>query len=185
MKTTTLKISEIKNNPNNPRLIKDDKFKKLVTSIREFPEMLDTREIVVNQDMVILGGNMRFRAAKEAGLKELPVKIVDWDEDKQRQFIIKDNVAGGEWDWDILSNEWDGAELDSWGLDLPTDWAIGDDEPTPVDDEVDMSAIVVVAYDDINDLDKITDLYELESIDMPSNVKDKITGQRKVYVFKK
>lgn len=183
---TVLKISEVKNNPNNPRLIKDDKFKKLVQSIKEFPEMLDTREVVVNKDHVILGGNMRFKAAKEAGLKEVPVKIVDWDEDKQRQFIIKDNVSGGEWDWDMLTNEWDGTELDEWGLDLPSDWAIGDDEPALADDdEVDMSAIVVVAYDDINDLDKITDLYELESIDMPSNVKDKITGQRKVYVFKK
>lgn len=188
MKKLTLKVSEIKNNPNNPRLIKDDKFKKLVASIKEFPEMLDAREIVVNKDHVILGGNMRFKAAKEAGLKEVPVKIVDWDEDKQREFIIKDNVSGGEWDWDILANEWDAEELDEWGLDTPDDWGAGDDEPTPVDDEVDevdMSAIVVVAYNDINDLDKITDLYELESIDMPSNVKDKIAGQRKVYVFKK
>lgn len=120
MKKTILKISEIKNNPNNPRLIRDDKFKKLVKSIQEFPEMLDTREIVVNKDHIILGGNMRFKAAKEAGIKEIPVKIVDWDEDKQREFVIKDNVSGGEWDWDILANEWATEELDEWGLDLPS-----------------------------------------------------------------
>lgn len=114
-----LSINKIKPNPNNPRLIKDDKFKKLVTSIQEFPEMLDAREIVVNKDYIILGGNMRFKAAKEAGLKEVPVKIVDWSEDKQRQFIIKDNVSGGEWDWDMIANEWDTEELDAWGLDLP------------------------------------------------------------------
>lgn len=117
MKTTTLKVSEIKNNPNNPRLIKDDKFKKLVQSIKDFPEMLDTREIVVNQDMVILGGNMRFKAAKEAGLKELPVKIVDWSESKQREFIAKDNANFGQWDWDLLGNEYDVDELSDWGID--------------------------------------------------------------------
>lgn len=97
---TVLKVSEIKNNPNNPRLIKDDKFKKLVQSVIDFPEMLETREVVVNTDYIILGGNMRFKAAKEAGLKEVPVKIVDWPEDKQREFVIKDNVSGGEWDWE-------------------------------------------------------------------------------------
>lgn len=134
MKRTTLKVSEIKNNPNNPRLIKDDKFKKLVQSIKDFPEMLNAREIVVNKDHVILGGNMRFKAAKEAGLKEVPVKIVDWDEDKQRQFIIKDNVSGGEWDWDLLANEWNVDELNDWGLDLPDDWL--EQEPEIVEDEV-------------------------------------------------
>lgn len=118
MQKLTLKVSEIKNNPNNPRLIKDDKFKKLVASIKEFPEMLDAREVVVNKDHIILGGNMRFKAAKEAGLKEVPVKIVDWSEEKQRQFVIKDNVSGGEWDWDLLANEWDAAELDEWGVDV-------------------------------------------------------------------
>lgn len=126
-----LKVSEIKNNPNNPRLIKDDKFKKLVKSIQEFPEMLDAREIVVNKEHIILGGNMRFKAAVEAGLKEVPVKIVDWSEDKQRQFIIKDNVSGGEWDWDLLANTWDADELDDWGLDLPKE----DDNSEPKDKE--------------------------------------------------
>lgn len=113
------KISDIKLNPNNPRLIKDDKFKKLVQSIKDFPEMLEIRPIVVNKDMIILGGNMRFRACKEAGIKEIPVIITDLSEEKQREFLIKDNTSGGEWDWDMLANEWDADELDAWGLDLP------------------------------------------------------------------
>lgn len=119
MEAKKIKLSEIKANPNNPRLIKDDKFKKLVQSIKDFPEMLDIRPIVCNADMVILGGNMRYKAAKEAGLKEVSVKVVSLSEAKQREFLIKDNVSGGEWDFDILANEWDALELDAWGLDLP------------------------------------------------------------------
>lgn len=114
-----VKISEVKQNPNNPRLIKDDKFAKLVDSLRNFPEMAEVRPIVVNTDMIILGGNMRFRAMKEAGWKTVPVQVVDWPEDKQREFIIKDNVSGGEWDWEMLANEWDAEQLDAWGLDVP------------------------------------------------------------------
>jgi DNA modification methylase len=114
-----MKLSDIKPNPKNPRTIRDENFKKLVQSIKDFPEMLDARPLVLNKDNVILGGNMRYKAAIEAGLTELPVKIVDWPEDKQREFIIKDNVSGGEWDWDILANEWDTDLLDDWGLELP------------------------------------------------------------------
>lgn len=113
------KISDVKLNPNNPRLIKDDKFKKLVQSIKDFPEMLSIRPIVVNQDMIILGGNMRFRACKEAGIKEIPVIVTDLSEDKQREFLIKDNTSGGEWDWNVLANEWDVSELTEWGIDIP------------------------------------------------------------------
>jgi ParB-like chromosome segregation protein Spo0J len=113
-----LKINEIKLNPNNPRLIKDDKFTKLVQSIKDFPEMLDIRPIVVNQEMVILGGNMRYKACKEAGLKEVPVIVTDLTEEQQKEFLIKDNVSGGEWDWDLL-NEWDTEQLEDWGLDMP------------------------------------------------------------------
>ena len=112
--------ADIKVNPDNPRLIKDKKFKSLVQSIKDFPEMLEAREIVVNTDMVILGGNMRYQAAKEAGAPKVPIKIVDWPEDKQREFIIKDNVAGGEWDYDVLANEWDATLLSEWGVDIPT-----------------------------------------------------------------
>lgn len=123
-----LKISEVKLNPNNPRIIKDDKFKKLVQSIKDFPEMLNIRPIVVNQDMIILGGNMRYKACKEAGLKEIPIIITDLSEDKQREFLIKDNTSGGEWDWEVLANEWNSEELEAWGLDLPTFDTNGDAE---------------------------------------------------------
>ena len=127
------KISEVKLNPNNPRLIKDDKFKKLVQSIKDFPEMLSIRPIVVNKDMIILGGNMRFRACKEAGIKEIPVIVMDLPEDKQREFLIKDNTSGGEWDWDMLANEWDTDELEAWGLDLPV-FDIKDEGTTEFED---------------------------------------------------
>ena len=114
-----MKISEIKPNPNNPRLIKDDKFKKLCQSLRDFPEMLELRPIVVNKDMIILGGNMRYKAAKEIGLKEIPVKVADnLTPEQEREFLIKDNTSGGEWDWELLVNEWNSEELEAWGLDL-------------------------------------------------------------------
>ena len=112
-------VSQIKPNPNNPRLIKDDKFKKLVQSIKDFPDMLNKRPIVVNKDMIVLGGNMRLKACIEAGMKDVPVIVADWSEEQQREFIIKDNVSGGEWDWDVLANEWDSEQLTEWGLDLP------------------------------------------------------------------
>ena len=116
------KIQNVKLSPNNPRLIKDDKFKKLVQSIKDFPEMLNIRPIVVNQDMIILGGNMRYKACKEAGLKEIPIIVTDLTEDQQREFLIKDNTSGGEWDWEVLANEWDTEQLEAWGLDLPIDF---------------------------------------------------------------
>jgi len=120
MKTEMVKISEVKNNPNNPRVIKDDKFQKLVRSIKEFPKMLEIRPIVVNDDMIVLGGNMRLKACKEAGLKEVPIiKASDLTEEEQKQFIIKDNVSGGEWDWEMLQNDWNLDELNAWGLDVP------------------------------------------------------------------
>ena len=114
-------IQEVKNNEDNPRFIKDNKFKKLVKSIKEFPEMLKLRPIVVNKDMVVLGGNMRLKACKEAGLKEVWVlKADDLTEKQQREFIVKDNVGFGEWDWDILSNEWNRQQLSDWGMEVPT-----------------------------------------------------------------
>jgi len=132
MNTVILKLSEVKPNPDNPRVIKDASFKKLVQSIKDFPEMLDARPLVLNKDKMILGGNMRHKAAAEAGRKEVPVVIVDWSLEKQREFIIKDNVSGGEWDWDNLANEWDAEELDNWGLELPVGFG---DEETEQDEE--------------------------------------------------
>ena len=121
-----VKISEIKSNPNNPRIIKDGKFRKLVESIKAFPEMANVRPIVVNTDMIVLGGNMRLKAMKEAGWKEAPIQIVDWDEQKQKEFIVKDNVGFGEWDWDDLANNWEVEELTDWGLNIPN-WSLGHD----------------------------------------------------------
>lgn len=120
MEIRSVKLSEIKSNPNNPRIIKDDKFRKLVNSIQEFPKMLEIRPIVVNADMIVLGGNMRLKACKEAGLKEVPVIFAhDLTEDEQKQFIIKDNVGFGEWDWDMIANQWDAEQVEEWGLDIP------------------------------------------------------------------
>ena len=129
MKAITTKLYKIKSNPNNPRLIKDDKFHKLVKSIKEFPQMLDIRPIVVNDDMIVLGGNMRLKACKEAGLKEVPIiKASELTAEQQREFIIKDNVGFGEWDWDFIANEWDAEQLDDWGLDLPVDFNVIEEE---------------------------------------------------------
>jgi ParB-like chromosome segregation protein Spo0J len=119
-----VKISEVKPNPKNPRIIKDGKFQKLVKSIQEFPDMLNKRPLVVFTDVdnkyVVLGGNMRLKACKEIGLKEIPIIVADeWTEEQKNEFLIKDNVGFGEWDWDSLANEWDAEKLDDWGLDLP------------------------------------------------------------------
>jgi DNA modification methylase len=115
-------ITQVVPNTSNPRIIKDDKFKKLVKSIKEFPEMLNLRPIVVDKDMVVLGGNMRLKACQAAGLKEVPIIVADQlTPEQQAEFIIKDNVGFGEWDWDILANEWDAELLQDWGLELPFD----------------------------------------------------------------
>jgi hypothetical protein len=120
-----VKITQVRPNENNPRFIKDYKFKKLVTSIKEFPEMLKLRPIVVNSDMVVLGGNMRLKACKEAGLKEVWIlKAEELTEAQQREFIVKDNVGFGEWDWDLLANEWDSVQLEDWGMEV---WQGGED----------------------------------------------------------
>ncbi len=116
-------IKLIKPNPDNPRTIRDDNFKKLVKSVQEFPKMLEKRPIVVDEDMMVLGGNMRLRACVEAGLKQVWIDdCEDWTEDEKRQFIIKDNVSGGDWDWDALANEWNATQLSDWGVDFPADW---------------------------------------------------------------
>jgi DNA modification methylase len=115
-------ISQVIPNKTNPRFIKDDKFKKLTQSIKDFPQMLELRPIVVDSEMVVLGGNMRLKACQAAGLVEVPIIVAENLTLNQRQeFIIKDNVGFGEWDWDILANEWDMQDLQVWGLDLPFD----------------------------------------------------------------
>jgi hypothetical protein len=140
-----VKISQIKANSKNPRIIKDDKFKKLVQSIREFPEMLEKRPLVCFTDIdgkyVVLGGNMRLKASIEVGLKELPIVLADdWTQEQRDEFLIKDNVGFGEWDWDQLANEWDSEKLTDWGMDVwksepDIDYSILDDDD--VSDQLD------------------------------------------------
>ena len=114
-----VKIEEIKRNPNNPRIIKDDKFKKLVQSIKDFPEMLEIRPIVVDENMIVLGGNMRLKACKEAGLKEIYIiEASELSEEQKKEFILKDNIGYGDWDWEMISTDWDVDLLDDWGLDV-------------------------------------------------------------------
>jgi len=120
---TYAKTANLRTNPNNPRAIRKDQLNKLVKSLQEFPEMLEARPIVIDKEGTVLGGNMRLKAAQLAGLDEVPVYVREWDEDKDGQFIIKDNVSFGEWDQDMLANEWEPEQLDEWGLNI--DW----DEP--------------------------------------------------------
>lgn len=113
-------ISEIKPNKENPRYISDSKFKKLVKSIKDFPEMLETRPLVVDESMVVLGGNMRLKALKNSGVFEVPVhQVKGWSEEQKNEFIIKDNVGFGQWDWDVIANAYDAEIVKEWGLDLP------------------------------------------------------------------
>lgn len=113
-------INEIKPNPNNPRLIKDHKFKQLVKSIQDFPQMLELRPIVIDENNMVLGGNMRLKACIEAGLTDvLVIHANNLSEAQKKEFIVKDNVGYGEWEWDALANEWNIEDLDNWGLDIP------------------------------------------------------------------
>lgn len=168
MKIEIVKISAVKSNPNNPRIIKDDKFAKLVNSIKELPQMLQLRPIVVNDDMIVLGGNMRLKACIEAGLKEVPViKASDLTPDEQRQFIIKDNVGFGEWDWDMLANEWDAEELADWGLDV---WQANDvtldglfNEETPKEEEAVESKTQIILEYSQEDYDKVIEAFKHHS----------------------
>ena len=140
-----VKIYKIKGNPNNPRIIKNDKFKKLVKSIKEFPQMLEKRPIVVDEDLMVLGGNMRLKASKDAGLKEVWIDIAEGlTEEQKQEFIVKDNVNFGEWEWDMLANDWDSVQLAEWGLDV---WQNEDDEQN----------------NDVNDIsDNISEEYRVE-----------------------
>lgn len=166
-----LKISEIKNNPNNPRLIKDDNFKKLVQSLKQLPIMLEKRPVLIDEDNIIIGGNMRHKAAKDAGLKEIPVeyftredakqnnieaKKLDSDyvdrtyEQQREEMIIKDNVSGGEWDWDMLANEWDTELLEQWGLNLSNA-----NSEEPEDLELKNTLEIAVEFDNDTDLQQL------------------------------
>jgi len=169
-----LKINELKSNDSNPRVIKDHKFKKLVESIKEFPEMLELRPIVVDENNIILGGNMRHRACIEAGLKEVPVKIAKGlTEEQKKEFIVKDNVNFGEWDWAMLGNEWDSIEITDWGLDV---WQNIDDNINKVNrgdensewvgmptfESQDETLKIVIHFENTKDREEFTEKHKLE-----------------------
>jgi ParB-like chromosome segregation protein Spo0J len=133
MEVKNIPLSKLKANPTNPRVLRDEKFIKLKNSIEAFPDMLNYRAIVAVTDTdgkyMVLGGNMRLRALQDLKVKEAPVMLADhWPEEQRREFIIKDNVGFGEWDWDQLANDWDAEELSDWGLDVPKD-------PLPSDED--------------------------------------------------
>jgi hypothetical protein len=162
-----VKISKVKGNPNNPRIIKNDKFKKLVNSIKDFPEMLKLRPIVVDEDMIVLGGNMRLKASKDAGLKEVWVEIAEGlTEEQKKEFIVKDNVGFGEWEWDMLANEWDSVQLAEWGLDV---WQ-NEDDVEDIEEVIDFN-------EEVNFIIKCENLEELEEL----KEKLKLTGAKTSY----
>ena len=162
-----VKLYKIKGNPNNPRIIKNDKFKKLVKSIQEFPEMLKLRPIVVDEDFMVLGGNMRLKASKEAGLSEVWIDIAEGlTEEQKKEFIVKDNVGFGEWEWDMLANEWDSVQLAEWGLDV---WQ-NEDDVEDIEEVIDFN-------EDVNFIIKCENLKELEEL----KDKLKLTGTKTSY----
>ena len=157
MKLIKKDIAEITENPYNPRYIRYSKFKELVNSIKKFPQMLEVRPIVVDTNMVVLGGNMRLKALKKAGIKKIPIQVVEWDENKKKEFIIKDNIAFGGWDWDILANEWEVKELKEWGLEILRDEDINlDDFFEDKEEEIDKKNKIILEYNEI-EYNKIID----------------------------
>ena len=189
---TELRIDDILPNPNNPRVIKDHRFKLLVKSIQKFPEMLDYREIVVDEDRVILGGNMRWKACKEAGIKNLVVTMVaGLDEKKKEEFIIKDNANYGVWDWDSLANKWSDSALNEWGLNIWTPsiedsfTELEDDEPSQVaavddfEDDKERKKVIPIEFN-IEDYDEALELYNKlrkANIDIPALFTQKLGEQ--------
>jgi hypothetical protein len=154
-----IKISQVKSNPNNPRLIKNDKFKKLVKSVQDFPEMLELRPIVVDENMIVLGGNMRLKASKDAGLKEVWIEVAEGlTEEQKKEFIVKDNVGFGEWEWDMLANEWDSVQLAEWGLNV---WQ-NEDDIEDIEEVIDFN-------ESVNFIIKCNDLKQLEEMQTKLN----------------
>lgn len=164
-----LKLSKMKMNPSNPRVIKDDRFRKLVKSLREFPEMMEKRPMVCVTDsdgkIYPLGGNMRLKALRELGMKEVPEEWVmmadEWSEEKRREFVLKDNISFGEWDWDMIANEWDAEQVEEWGLDIP-EW---DNEEEGADeiDVKDLFDIDIPFYTPSEDKPDVKDLADINT----------------------
>ena len=166
-------INKIFENPANPRSINKQKFQKLVNSVKEFPEMLSLRPIVVNGDMVILGGNMRYKACKEIGLKEVYIiQAADLTDKQAEEFIIKDNVGFGDWDWDMLANGWDTKQLKDWGMDV---WQPEEDVDYSLLDEIDLDEEIKTLYDQTKKsiiLEYPTELFELEVKELYDKIKN-------------
>jgi hypothetical protein len=165
-------IKTVKPNPSNPRYIKDHKFTQLVKSIRHFPEMLQLRPIVVDADNIVLGGNMRLKACIEAGLKEVPIIVAsELTDEQQKEFIIKDNVGFGEWDWEQLANEWEIEQLVDWGLDIPNIDEIQETKDIPDIGEVEFSEelllehnYIVLYFDNPLDWEVAQGIYGLKQV---------------------
>ncbi len=165
-----MKIELIKPNKDNPRVIRGNKFDKLVNSIKEFPEMLKLRPIVIDEDNIILGGNMRYKACVEAGLKDIPVKVAKGlTEAQKKEFIIKDNVGFGEWDWDLLANDWNEKQIEEWGLDV---WQQEEIEEPQFDElngeEKDNNPSIKITFKSYKDLENA----EIEIQELISKYKD-------------
>tara|TARA_Y100000385_G_scaffold142978_1_gene148284 strand:+ start:1875 stop:2405 length:531 start_codon:yes stop_codon:yes gene_type:complete len=156
-KIQKVSISSIKENDANPRFINKHKFQKLVNSVKEFPEMLSLRPIVVDKDNIILGGNMSYKACKEIGLKEVYIiQAGDLDEKKAQEFIIKDNVGFGEWDWDVLANDWDVKELEEWGLEgFPFEEEEKEKELNDISDTIESSYRIEVEIENEEEQEKL------------------------------
>jgi len=178
MNTKIIKLTDVKENKNNPRVIKDDKFKKLVKSIKEFPKMLEIRPIVVDKDNVVLGGNMRLKACKDAGLIEIPVLSAEHlTLEEQQQFIVKDNLSYGEWDWDFLTTDFDMTALTDWGMDIPS-FNINEIEPqidtailgNKMDKYINNAVKQIVLYYDIKEYKEV--LETLDSISKEYKLND-------------
>jgi len=169
-----INIDKVKRNQENPRFIKDFKFKKLVKSLKEFPEMLEKRPIVVDEDFMVLGGNMRLKACQEAGMNEIYIdQVKGWTDKQKQEFIIKDNASFGEWDWDLLANEWDHNELNDWGVDIPIlneklEVIKGDDPEIEITEEIlEEHNYVVFTFDNKLDWQVIKDYFKINTVAKP------------------
>lgn len=165
----TVDIKDIKPNTRNPRYIDEKEFKSLVESIKSFPEMLDARPIVVDKDLRILGGNMRWKASLEAGLGQVTIYIAGWDPEKDKEFIIKDNVSAGQWDWEMLANEWDADDLNDWGLEIP---GIDDDPVESQEPEAEGRKVIILYFDEPSEWEQAQKRFGLSDY-MKQNIKPK------------
>jgi hypothetical protein len=190
--SSKIKLTELKANPNNPRIIKDNKFNQLVKSIKDFPEMMEKRPIVVVTDvdgkMYPLGGNMRLKALQELDYKEIPdnwiTRADNWTQEQRNEFIIKDNVSFGEWNWEQLANEWDVEQLEDWGLDVPiTIEDINQTKDVPDIGEIEFSEelllehnYIVLYFDNAMDWEVAQEFYGLKYVKTNTPLKTQKVG---------